>query len=170
MDTNDGLKQRPVGLISIDTKVLFDRLTKLEIGEVASYEELSSLVGNDVRNGSRWALQSARRKSLHENGAVFGAIPKIGIKRLTNDETADTGHHYRGKVRRAAQRGARIQATVDLTKLSNAKRTESLIHLSYFGIVAHVSKEKQIRRLESAVEKADGPLPLEKTLKAFEGS
>jgi hypothetical protein len=163
-------EKRPIGLLSIDTRLIYGRLVQAEVGETIGYEELGALIGRDVRNGSRWVLQSARRKAFSEDRMMFGVISKVGLKRLSESEKVHIGEHQFGKVHRAARRGAKEQASVDVTKLTGDELKESNRHASIFGLMAHFTKPSSAKRLNAALDKSSGPLPVMRTLEAFRDS
>lgn len=158
--------KRPIGLLSIDTKAVYDRLTKAKMGETVSYDELSQLIGRDIRNGAYWCLQSARRKALID-GLVFGSVSKVGIKRLNDTEIVDTGHDAVTRIHRLSTRSARKVALAEYSTLSPESKVKFNTHVSILGVMAHMTRSKQVAKLTESVTKAQASLPLAKTLEAF---
>ena len=100
-------KKKTIAEISVDARLLHQRLQSVGVGETVSWEELSQVIGRDVTAGSKGygPLSTARKRALNDDGMVFDAIPKVGLKRLTDAEIVNTGQATVDKVRRAARKG-----------------------------------------------------------------
>jgi len=168
---NDPKDKRPIGLLSIDTKRLVDRLAEVKPGETISYQEMTSVVGRNVQREARSTLESARYIVLRDHRALFDVVRDEGLRRLRDSEVPQVGAFGAQKIRREARRWRkRITFGVkDFGALPDeAKRTYG-VYTSYLGLVEHMSKEKQVKRIEAAFEQ-DGKgesLPIQRTLEAF---
>jgi hypothetical protein len=161
-------QQRPIGLISIDAKSIYDRLMKCAVGEIVSYEELNALIGRDVRNGAHYALATACKKAMRQTGAVFGVIRKVGVKRLNDEEIAQSLTGPVERIHRTANAGLRRGACVEnFSALPRELQAQHNANLSLLGVMSHFTKGRQITALTARVEKAQATLPLQKTLEAF---
>lgn len=159
---------RAIGLISIDTKVLFDRLITANVGDVIPYSELTELIGRDVRGSAIWALGGARRKAFRERSFVFAAVRNEGVKRLSDLEIVDTGEDTASRIHRMSRRGAqRLMAVADFNALPNESKIRHNTYASLLGMTAHVTKNTQVKRLAAKIEKTQAQLPLQRTLEAF---
>jgi hypothetical protein len=150
--------------MSVDTRLIYQHLSKMKVGDTASYSDLGQLIGRDVQNGARSNLQSAIRACLND-GLVFGTIRTQGVKRLADDEMIAIGESALGSIRRKARRSARAMLQADLAKLPVAQRTRHAAVQSALGVVSMFSKEKSIARIASKNDGAE--LPIAKTLEMF---
>lgn len=158
---------RTIPGLSIDTKMLSDRLALLPVGETLPYEDLSSVIGRDVRTEARSNLTSAMHRLLSE-GVVFAAVRGIGIKRLTDEEIVGIGPETVAKVRRAARRaGTKLSAVQDFAALPATAQTQHNMSMSVLGVLLHLTKPKTIRQLEARIGEAQAALPLQRTLEAL---
>jgi hypothetical protein len=160
---------RTVPSLSIDTKMLTDRLAKLGTGEMVPYAELSSLIGRNVQKEARGNLMSAMRRLLAD-GSVFGTVRGQGVKRLTDLEIVGCGPEIIGRVRRAARRaGAKLANIQDFDALPPEAQTTHNMALSVVGVLAHMTKAGTVRKLEERIEAGRQALPLRRTLEVLGG-
>jgi hypothetical protein len=154
--------------LSIDVKVTYDRLRAAKVGDVVTYQELSALIGRDIRKTAAWVLSSARRKVLHDDSIVFGVIYKVGVKRLNDQEIVATGHDAITMIHRRAVRSIKkITAVQDFHALSPADQIRHNTYASVLGMLSHTTRDKQIKRIEAVVEKSQAELAVQRTLKAL---
>lgn len=154
--------------MSIDTRLLYERIKKMQIGDKVTYEELSALLGSDVTGRARGHLGAARRIAEREDQIVTEAIRKVGIKRLNDSETVASGNLFRRKIRSASRRGVRRVTSVEFDRLSDADKISHNVQLSVFGAVQSITEPRRVQRLEGAVNTSNtGQLPLGKTLELF---
>ena len=78
---------------SADTSIVENRLRNTVVGEVVTYDSLTTLLGRDSRTFCRSNINSARR-SLELESIFFDAISGEGMRRLTEAE-ADRRSHSR---------------------------------------------------------------------------
>ena len=96
---------RTIPELSIDSKMLYDRLIKAEVGAVIPYRELTEVISRDVQGPARGNMNTARHRALRHNGMVFEAVWKVGLKRLNDTEVVAVGEASLGRIRRVARRG-----------------------------------------------------------------
>lgn len=154
---------------SVDTRLLRDRLLKLNHDETVSYAELSEVIGRDVQTVARSNLASARRMAERE-GVILDAVSRVGIKRLTSGAAADsTGPRIRERIRRAASRGARRIAVIPFAELTAEQRIKTSAEASHLGALRAFAADKQTRKIEQQIDKQQPQqLALAKTIKVFE--
>jgi hypothetical protein len=161
-------KPRPIGTMSIDVKTIYERLRKTTVGETVKYSDLETLIGRPVRERNGWLLLSARRRLLYQDGILFGVVQKIGVKRLTDSEIVAAGRDDLSRIHRAALRGGRKLTSVqDYNGLSQPDKLLHGVTGSALAVLSHLTKEKQLKRIEAEIEKDPRTLPLQKTLAAF---
>lgn len=164
METNG---KRSIPGLSVDTKMLQDRLRDLKDGEIATYEELSSLVGRDVTASARGNLNSARNRLLNEGIAIV-CVHGQGVKRASDAEKIGTGLAYMKRIRRGARKTGKIVAAVDdFDSLSKDLQVQHNLTLSVLGVVGHMTKATTIKQLEARIDQAKKSLPIAKTLEAM---
>lgn len=163
-------KKKAIAEISVDARLLHQRLKEVAVGETITWEELSTVIGRDVTAGSAGygPLSTARKRALNDDGIVFDAVSKVGLKRLTDTEIVNTGQATVDKVRRAARKGAkRLLSVRDFEALPNAMKIKHNAYASLLGAVASIAQENKVHQLEKHVENAKAALPLAKTLEVF---
>jgi hypothetical protein len=153
---------------SYETRVVYQRLRKLAVGEVVPYRELSELIGEDVQTLGRGAVNSARRIVLRDNRIVTDAVTNVGIKRLSDGEAVAGAARTFSKVRRTAQRGIDRLTAVDFDALPGGDKVLHNASLSALAVVKLMGRSKSVERIAAAVNTADtGRLPIARTLELF---
>lgn len=153
--------------LSVDVRMIFDRLVAAEIGDTISYAEINDMLGRKGKDPAQSVISSARRKALNEHRMVFAAVAKVGIKRLSDVEVVDTSEFSIDKVRRASRRAARRIASVNFDALPNDKKIRHNTYLSMFGALASITTGASMKKLEGKIAESKMQLPLAKTLEAF---
>lgn len=152
--------------LNIDTQCLFELLSKAQVGDVITYEEMDNLLGKNIRI-HRSLLASARRKARKDAGVEFGTIPKVGIKRLNSSEISDTAKCFFSRMNRATKRQANVLRNAKYEELDNAEKVKHNANLSLLGAVSIITNNRNFEKLSSQVEKASSVLPIAKTLELF---
>ena len=166
--TTISTSKRPQFLLSIDVKTCYDRLVAASVGDIIPYEQLEALVGRTVRDKGAWILASARRRAFTQNSMLFGTISKVGLKRLNDQEIVDTATDAVLRIHQASLRAARrLTAVRDFDSLDAKYKMRHDVGISALALLAHITKEGQMKKLETAVSKSLRTLPLQKTLEAF---
>lgn len=156
--------------LSVDTRLLYQRILKLNPDETISYAELSAVIGRDVTGSARSNLFSARNKALRE-GINTEAVTKVGIKRLTDTQTVGTTDgRVRDHIRRVTGKAVKKLATVDFNNLSNPDKVKHNTAVSHLGALRAFAADKIAPRIERKVKESNGEqLAIVHTLQAFEG-
>ena len=163
------IKMKTIGEISIDTKMIYDKLITLEVNEIITYEELSQIIGRGCRPGENGYnnLRSAERKAMND-GIVMGAVLKIGRKRLDDRGMVDDSAYYIRKSRRASRTGLRrLLAVKDYANLDTTRQIKHNAHLSLFGAWTAITSRKRVERLEAKISADHNKLSVIKTLEFF---
>jgi hypothetical protein len=146
--------------LAMDTRIIFERLLKAKAGDIISYDELSTLVGRDVKDKDRYVLQSALRKALSHN-YVFGNIRKVGFKRLSDEEIVGTGANTISRTGRLSRRGIKKLASVrNFNELPQPAQVKHNAAMSILGMISHASRRKQVQAIERRAEYAQDKLSL----------
>lgn len=154
---------------NIDTKILHDFLKTAKVGQLITYDELSALIGRDVREAARGCMTSAIRRALRDN-LVFEAVRNEGYRLLPDEKIAGVGMNAVKRIRRTASRAARKLSCVrDFDAMSNEAKVAHNTGLSVLGAIAHSAGHTAVKRVSRIVEQAATQLPIAKTLEAFRG-
>lgn len=159
--------RRPIGEMSIESQLLYKRLSKMKVGNVITYDELTEEIGRDVRS-CIWALATARRQVLKTDSIVVDCVPGKGVKRL--DDSAIVGTLVDGvkRISRASHRSARKASGIrNYDELPPDIKTQHNAALAALGAVRQLSKPSSVKKIEEKSEAANGRLQLEDTLKLF---
>lgn len=156
---------------SVDTNFLAAKLSKVDVGEIVTYEELSDAIdGRDVRPGQPGysALVSARRRLERQHGIVFGSVRKVGLKRLSDIGIVDTSDQAIASIRRKARRSAkRLTCVKNYEGMPAEKQVKHNAYMSIFGALAAASRASTVRLIEEEVAIKQDQLSLTKTLEFF---
>ncbi|MEK6684314.1 MAG: hypothetical protein AABY46_06620 [Nitrospirota bacterium] len=162
-------EHRGIGLLSVDTQILYDHLLKLQGGQEATYAELSALIQSNIRGEAAGKLYSARRKLLHEHRINIGTVRSVGVRRLTDVETVISSTAAVSHIRRTARRAMRkLGSVANFAALSGEMRNKHNSQMSVLGVMDLMSRPKQIQRLENKVAEIQRRLPIAETLQLFE--
>jgi len=66
--------RRSIPEMSVDTRLLIERLSRVEIGDFVSYKELSEVIGRDVQGAARGNLTTARHRLEVDDAIQFGPV------------------------------------------------------------------------------------------------
>lgn len=157
---------KPSFEMSIDTRIIYNRLNEAAVGEVVSFKALGDALGRKVE-GNCSHIQSALNRLLGE-GVLFDNVRKVGYKRLTDSEIVNTSEREREGLKRKARRAVKkLSCVSDFDALPNELKVKHNASMSGFGAIMAMMKPSGMRKLETAVQKASQQLPLAKTLEAF---
>lgn len=158
--------KRPMFVMSVDTRVVYDRLKKAALGETVTYIELGSMLGREIDGGDP-IMQSALR-SVENDGFVFGNVRSVGYQRLNDTEIVKSTEQDRLALRRKARRVVeKLSHVTDFDALPNDLKVKHNAAMSGFGAIAAILAPAKMKALETKIEQAAMKLPLAKTLAAF---
>lgn len=160
---------RTVQELSIDTQTIERVLIAANIGDVVTYEALTSAIGRDVQHAARHILSSARRRALRQHRMVFEPVPNVGMKRLDDVGKIAAGRWHlqrsRNQARYALQKATSID---DFDALTNDQKVEHNVVVAQAGVLRHLTSAKSTAKLSGAVSTPKKQLPLRDCLKAME--
>lgn len=136
---------------SIQRRLLVDRLREIEENEIVTYSALSALIGDDVQEGGRHYLASAREK-LAKEGYVFDAVVNVGVKRLDPIGIVAATDNYLGKSVNAVVRAKRTLHVADYERLPDEEKKRYGIAQLRIGIAQQFSRRKALNRLKGIVD------------------
>jgi|DEB19_MinimDraft_3_1074340.scaffolds.fasta_scaffold09149_2 hypothetical protein len=152
---------------SADTKLLHAFLSELEIGQTATYDEMSKIIGRDVRVFAISSLRSARNLLLREKGMVFGVETNVGLVRLNDSEIVSSVEADRKKVHRASAKVIRKLGCVKFDSLDDTQKKVHVTMSAQFGVLAMMSQKSSTKKIEESVKSSDATLAIGNTLKLF---
>ena len=161
---------RTIPELSIDSKMLYDRLIKAEVGAVIPYRELTEVISRDVQGPARGNMNTARHRALRHNGMVFEAVWKVGLKRLNETEVVAVGEARLGRIRRVARRGLEKLGSVQkFDALPEAAKVKHNAAVSILGAFRLMSAPDKMKKFEQEIANTQGKLALAGTLELFLG-
>lgn len=161
--------RQTIAELSIDTRLIIERLDKAAIGDVVSYSELSGIIGRDI--STAYHLTRTARKKLLASKKYFEPVPGVGFKRCNDSEKVASGGTYITKSRRACKRGATITTSVDnYDTMSKDDQIRHNSQLSLMLTIRAMSTPSKLKAIESRVEDAQQSLTMKKTLDAIASS
>jgi hypothetical protein len=159
--------KKTIGEMSADSRAVFQRLMKCQVGDIVTYKELTTLTRRDVQGDDRYVLSTAVNACLRE-GLVFDCVRTEGVKRLADSEIVSASTDALPRIRRIARKATRKLAAVgNFDALPNDAKTQHNVFMSIFGAMAHMSTNSAIGKVESKVREASQSLAIANTLDAF---
>ncbi|RKY07278.1 MAG: hypothetical protein DRP56_05985 [Planctomycetota bacterium] len=159
---------KTISELSVDTRIIYDHLSKMKKGDFVEYETLTNLISKDVQGSGRGNMATARKMALRNDGLVFDAVTNKGLKCLTDEENVNsTGESALDRIRRTARRSAKRLVTIDdFSKLSPVGKIKHNAHLAILGAIGNASKKKTIKKIEAKTEES-GKISAEETIGLF---
>lgn len=152
--------------ISTDARLLMQAMADTEVGDVVTYDTLSSIISKPVAAAYQ-PLRTALRRLLKDKDMVFGCVTGVGFKRLNDAEIVAEGEHAAARIRRQARRAVERQMKADFSKLSNEQKRRFTAQVSIMATVAFMTRETRIAKLADQVKPAPAAIPVAKTLALF---
>jgi hypothetical protein len=159
--------RRPIGVISVDALTLANLMSEVPVGAMITYGQLTSAIGRNVTEEARGVLDTARRKLQRDEKKVFGVIKGLGLKRLDDVETVQTGHAAISHIKRTAERSLERVMCPDHATLPPETQQAQLRFECIFKIHGHISSRKQLRKLDTAIKALQRIPDLNETLQFF---
>jgi hypothetical protein len=163
--------RRSIAELSIYTQEIERKLLEVEVGETITYAELSEHIGLNVQEpNARGYLYSAMRRLLNNDQIVFDCVRGVGVKRLSDEEIAKgIGSKYlkslRAKTKKANKKLTSIQ---DFENLSNEAKVSHNTALSFLGFFQHMTKNRNVRKIEDKVSERRQIMNFTETLRLME--
>ena len=152
--------------MGIDAKILFDYLSKVEIGQTVKYQDLSALIGRDIQ-ANRSTLETARRALLRDS-IVFCTIRNEGIQRVGDVKKVEVATNHLGRIRNITRKSNKILAAVDdFNGLPNEVKIKHNAAMSVCGAIMQCTKSSSLARVEKALQNNNHILPVAETLSLF---
>ena len=172
-ENGNGKGKRTIGEITVDARILLDRLKKAAFGEELTYQELNDLIMRDVQGEARGILNTARHRCLIDHKVVFGTIRNIGIKRLNPSEISKSPETAIEHIKKTSRKELRKTACLtqdEYESLDNDDKIKLNTYRSSLGVIAHFTKPAQQKKLYAAVTEQQTALPIMRTLEVFKSA
>lgn len=150
---------------SADTLIIENRLRNSQPGELVTYDDLTRLLGRDVRTSCYGNLRRALH-NLERDHIVFLTVRAEGVKRANDTEAAESADSFRQAAHRANRRMVkRICAVKDFESLPKETKQRALTLQTIAGIVDLATSSKGVAKVNKVIE--NSALPVGKTLDLF---
>ena len=162
-------KSKGIQAKSADTLIVENQLRTTRPGDVIQYDELSKLLGRDVRTFCLGSVQTARKALIHES-IFFDTIPNEGYKRLTDEEACLSASHYIARAKSASHRGLTHLQNVQFEKLTDEGKRHHLTASAQLGAINMFAAGKAQKKISAAVDATKSQqMAIGETLKLFGG-
>lgn len=132
---------RPIFLASEETKRIQALLESLQIGEIATWQQLSEAAGGDM-DKSRSCITTARSVLLREKQMVFCSVRGVGFKRVNDSEIVQNEGMTSTRIKRAVSRSLKRLAVVKPDNLPPQERMNYSVTSATLGAISLCSAEK----------------------------
>jgi len=146
---------------SLDVKLICDLMLKVEVGSILTYESISKAIGRNIAD-YRYLVASALRNVQSSHQYVFSCVPKLGYKRLANNEIVSKGEQYIKHIRRTSNRGARTLACANYDTLEQPDKVAHNTRLTIFAMIRDHTSLHSIKNIEKLVSDSNTSLPAAK--------
>ena len=160
-------EQRTIGEMSIDTRCLIERLEKVAVNETITYDELTALIGRDVKVKARHLLDTARNNMLKRR-ILFGCVQGVGIKREDSQGAISSAEQRTKNIRRSVKRAVTHVFCAEFEELSREDQNRMLATQSHLGALALALKPSSVKLVYDKVTSSAGLLPTVETLALFQ--
>jgi hypothetical protein len=161
----------PIHEASADTQILYFHLkdhTEKAPDEVCTYATLTAAIKRNVQAHARPNLNAARKMAQREDGLVFGVVRNVGLKLVPPEDMHKELGKDRQRAGRAARRGLRKAATVDIMQLTPEARARQIAEATILEVQSQAAKAGTVKRLESKVQPEQRQMAIaEATLEMF---
>lgn len=148
---------------SIETQQLIKAMGNLDHDPVFTFLELSEIAGvKNIQDKKRGFIATAIKALEADRGIIFESFRSVGYRRVDKDgEKVAVGSRHGEKSRRAARRGRKKLACVDVEKLSPDERTRMFVIDAALGVteVCLSSRGRGVIQ-QKVIERNGGPLQI----------
>jgi hypothetical protein len=148
-----------------DSALIEAELRKASVGDVVSYDKLTSIVGRDVRKQCKASLETARR-TLGKEGVWFDVESGVGLKRLDSRGISGAVEGRIQRSRRAAKKSLKMTQAIVLNDLSETDKKKAIAQISQLQAIELFSSTTSQKKIVDKSSSAE-PLSLGGTLKLF---
>lgn len=142
------------------TLLIYQRLRRLAMGEIASWDELSALIDMDASADGNGFVQTAKKMCRRDDGYCFMTVRGLGVKRLTDEEIAKEKmpQHRRGLRSRSREIVADAMVA-DTSNMSEEAQRELTVHVALAGRLLLESNLKSLEKEKAKAQLNAPPTP-----------
>ena len=118
---------------------------------MVSYEELTALVGRDIRNGAYSNLGTARRFVQREHQIVFDVVPNVGLRRMTDEEIVGSADRDLRHMSKTTRKTAHRLTCVKFAELPREQQVEHNAKLSVLGVMGMMARPASVQTVQKAI-------------------
>lgn len=145
--------KRSIPEVSGETLALADFLRTIPAGDVALYQDLSAVAKVNVQKEGRGRLNSARKIVLREDTMVFAPVRGLGMKRLRDEDIAESSGSAVKSINRKAHRELKkSRCLTNVQALPVHTQVKLYTHLSVLAAFETISGGKSVRQLANVIE------------------
>ena len=154
--------------INIESRLLFNRLKEMNIGEFVKYSELNEIIGCNVQQEGRGYMDTARKMCERELDRAFGTVINEGLKCLEDKEVIETAVFAVGHIRRTSRKYIKkLRCVKDFASLPNEEKIRFNAYASALGVMSNMTKTSNMKKIEAKVQDTQESLPYIKALEAL---
>lgn len=144
----------PVAVLSDSTRRVIELLDKLDIGDLATWEQMKEVIPRETDlSGVRATWRSAAKRLQRDKLKHFRVVKGHGVKRITHDEMIEEDAPRRlGRVRRAAKRTHDSIRRVDLMGMKPENRLMAAGYAAATKATQQALTQKAVNRLAQGSE------------------
>lgn len=151
---------------SANTQACEDVLRRVDVGGIASYEDLVDACGAGDIDEVRQNVLSAMRR-LEREGMLFCNVMRVGYRRLSDAEILGQNDEFnRAAIRRKARRSAKQLSAVDYDALSVDQKKQLSAKVAVYGVVHEMARERTTRKIAASCHTED-ELSVKECLKLY---
>lgn len=158
--------KRPAMEKTLDTLIIENRLRNAAVGDTVTYDELSILLGRDVRKFCKSGLDTAR-KSVMADGLVFANVYNVGYKRLDDSGKLGAARAHVDRAGRQARKSRKILTVTNMKALNDEEKQRCLTLQIESQVIEHFTTLETQRKIMKSAAPTDGRLDFSKTLELF---
>ena len=159
-----GMNNKPPFVKSADTSLIESMINEMAIGQLLTYDEISTALGRDVRDFCKGSMYSAKR-SCENSGIVLEAVADEGYRRLDDSGIVQSSMSDTRRIQRASRKGLKRLAFVEFEKLTEDEKRQHIAASAQLGVVNHFATSATRKKL--SLVSSSKQLAIGETLKMF---
>lgn len=159
---------KSIGEASVETRLLYEQIRKMEVGQVLTYEELNAICGGNTQQERRGNLTTARKKAEQDlPGLIVDTVMGVGIKRVEPSAMVGILERKIKHISRTARSSVKRASRIVIEDMDRSDRASFAARISLLNLQANMGKAKQLAKLESAAGENGLLLNQQKVLEMF---
>jgi hypothetical protein len=142
--------KKPIKSIGLEAQQIIYRISKMEVGEILTYEELEAMTKRPIEE-LRSSWYTAARNLYRERGWVFGCIYKVGYKRLDDLEKIDSAESRRKHIHNTARKMGSVLSSIEHGDLQGEQLMRYHRELAFAGALSLATGRKARLALEQKI-------------------